>query len=514
MSTRIVRNDWSAVTVPDIGDWQPSRPVSVVIPAHDCQASLDLTLAGLARQTYPAHLLEVVVVDDGSQPPLELPKIRPERTRLVRVDDGWGRANALRTGAQHSDGEIIHWLDADMVAYPSHVEAQARWHHQLPYAVTLGYKRFVDAPWPTPDQVADACAAGQAERLFAGHPSQPHDYVERHIARTDQLRDADHLAFLSHVGATAALRREMYEAAGGVDATLRLGEDTELGYRLAQAGAVFIPEPAARSWHLGPSHMMRHQRALQRYNRPFLAARMPLPRWLRASGGAGAVPLVTVVVEAGGQPLERVRVAVDSVLAGDERDVRVLLVGPWDTLDGQRVKVLADPQLDLRLIAETYRHEPRLRLVSEAPDSVFPSPYLLQLPAGCALSRGAVRRLVECADSERLGLVRAGPATLWRTAAVSRARWVGRDGEPFAEVVAQVHGARSLPAGQVGVIDLSGLTTAQLADGVPSVMLPAGRSLPGKVEVAGLRSLLRATWLVARLAAHRARARLRRALGG
>ena len=47
------------------------------------------------------------------------------------------------------------------------------------------------------------------------------------------------------------------------------------------------------------------------------------------------MPLVTAVVEVAGQPLERVRAAVDALLRGDERDLRVLLVGPWDTLTGR-----------------------------------------------------------------------------------------------------------------------------------------------------------------------------------
>jgi cellulose synthase/poly-beta-1,6-N-acetylglucosamine synthase-like glycosyltransferase len=58
-------NDWSAIEVPELGAWRPVRPVSVVIPAYDCQPALDLVLAALARQTYPADLLDVVVVDDG-----------------------------------------------------------------------------------------------------------------------------------------------------------------------------------------------------------------------------------------------------------------------------------------------------------------------------------------------------------------------------------------------------------------------------------------------------------------
>ncbi|MBX6723984.1 MAG: glycosyltransferase family 2 protein, partial [Dactylosporangium sp.] len=142
----VFRNDWSAVTVPPLGAWQPTERVSVVIPAYQCQASLDLTLASLADQTYPADLLEVVVVDDGSEPALVLPPRRPATTRLVRVSDhstGTGIANACNVGMRQATGDILLRLDADMVVYPEHVEAHARWHHALPYAVTLGTKLFV-----------------------------------------------------------------------------------------------------------------------------------------------------------------------------------------------------------------------------------------------------------------------------------------------------------------------------------------------------------------------------------
>ena len=515
MTGYVYRNDWSTVSVPELGRWRPSLTVSVVIPAYQCQASLDLTLAALARQTYPAELLEVVVVDDGSQPALTLPTLRPDRCRLVRPTRGWGRANALHHGVRESTGEVIHWLDADLLAFPSHVEAQARWHHQLTYAVTLGWKRFVPvspggAHWPSPDQVADAWAAGAADQLFAGLPSTGHDHVERRIAATNQLRDADHLGFLAHVGATAALRRELYEAAGGLDTALRLGEDTEFGYRLAQAGGVFVPVPRARSWHLGASHMMRHEAALQRYNQPFLANRMPQPGWLRRSASAAAVPLVTVETEFGQGSLEQVRAVVDALLASDEPDLRVRLVGSWSAVTGRRYAPLADPAGDLRLVAETYRSEPRVRLAEQPVATAFPSPYLLRLPAGCLLGRQAVRRLVAYADQRRHGLVRVpvrpgAAAVLWRTAAVHRARWVRRTGEPLAEAVARVHGAATLPPAAIGLADIATLTDADLARVVADPPRPsAAGPLPMVVEVAGVRSLLQATWLVARLAAVRA----------
>ena len=61
---RVRRNDWGSLTVPDLGAWEPALSVSVVIPAYDAGRLLPTVLAGLAAQSYPAHLLEVVVANE------------------------------------------------------------------------------------------------------------------------------------------------------------------------------------------------------------------------------------------------------------------------------------------------------------------------------------------------------------------------------------------------------------------------------------------------------------------
>lgn len=529
---RLFRNDWSRLAPPDLAGWRPSRSVSLVIPAHNCQASLDLTLAALARQTYPSELFEVLVVDDGSTPPITLPAIRPDNCRIVRVADqhaGWGRATALHVGACNSDGEILHWLDADMVVFPEHVAAQVRWQHVSDEVVTLGYKRFVDQEWPTAEQVAAAAANGTMDRLFRLADSQPHDYVERLIEQTDQLRAGDHLNFRAHVGATAALSRSLYAETGGFNTELRLGEDTEFGYRLAQAGAVFVPEPRARSWHLGPSHMMTRGEALRRYNHPFLADLMPLPRYLRpAANRSWAVPLVTAVVPADG-PYELVRTVVDRLLASDLPDLRVLLVAEWAALTDERRSVLADPLLDRRLLAATYRSEPRVELARQAPATAFPAPFLLELPAHLGVEPDTVRRLVAVADRWQAGLVRLLPAgatdpadgaALWRTSAVSRALRVRRSDEQLAEVVAEVAGRHWVSGTDLGVIDLRQRPEREWVSPRPRhYQRPDERTrraaLTGvdTVAVGGIRSLAHATRFVAGryagLAAERVRQRVR-----
>ena len=72
----------------------PTLRVSVVVPAYGGQDKLDLALAGLAAQTYPAGLIEVIVVDNGSSPPLRLPENAPRRPadRLRRRRAGPTRA--------------------------------------------------------------------------------------------------------------------------------------------------------------------------------------------------------------------------------------------------------------------------------------------------------------------------------------------------------------------------------------------------------------------------------------
>ena len=81
---------------------------------------------------------------------------------------------------------------------------------------------------------------------------------------------------------------------------------------------------------------------------------------------------------------------------------------------------------------------------------------------------------------------------LWRTAALGRAGFLRRDGESFGDVVAATHGADTVPADGLGIVDFSAYPEEQLAAGIgslPDAHLPTGRWLPTSVEVAGVRSL-------------------------
>jgi GT2 family glycosyltransferase len=446
----IRRNDYSVLEPPPLGGWDPVLSVSVVVPAYGGQEKLDLTLASLAAQTYPAELLEVVVVDDGSEPPLVLPPIRPEHTRIVpSLPGGWARGHAVNSGAAASTADVLLFFDADMIAFREHVEAQLRWHHLADHVAVTGHLRCVDhRPGAlSPARVRDAVRGGEPGSLVDG-PGEELAWLRRAYDRTDGLRTAGPEVFRFFIGGTGSVRRAFFEEAGGADSELVLGEDTHLGYRFAQHGAVFVPEPAAGSWHLGRPQMEHRKADGARYRAPLVGNRVPLiGGGVRRAGRQWQVPRVDVVVDTTGHRFDDVAGTVDALLTGDTADIRVRLVGEWARVTPDRHAVLDDPAVDVRLVHEHYRCEPRVEFVQGAPDPDPDVPFRLLLRPGPPLARHAVRRMIERAEAAHAGLLRAtapgddlGGPRLERTGAFARARRVGADGTDLDAVVDDLFG--------------------------------------------------------------------------
>ncbi|MEU0564324.1 glycosyltransferase [Nonomuraea sp. NPDC005983] len=490
---RIRHNDFGVLTPPALGDWDPTLTVTVVIPAHNRQDTLDLTLAALSAQSYPADLLDVIVVDDGSAVPLRLPALAPARTRLVpSPEGGWGRAWAVQTGLDLATGEIVFVLDADMVPYRQHVEAQLRWHHLAPYLVVLGWIDFAPADTlPTPHEVREALESGTEAKLFHLSPHR-HDWAEQIIADHDGLRTApSSLATRVHVGATASYPAALLRSIGGMDTSLVLAEDTELGYRLTQAGAVYVPDPESRAWHLGLPTAMREFAALKRYNDPYVADRVPYRRYLRTDHGRQwLVPYVAATVPPGSY--EDVRATVDGLLAGSVPDLAVTVPAPWSTLTAARRSPLTDADLDLRLVQATFEHDPRVLLADTPapqpasfsraepdalpadgspaadpfrPDGSAPqdpwatAPFRLLLPPGWVPGKDTVERLLAHLEDRDAGALCVAldetqdgvvVARLERTSALSRAALVARPGDRLDDLLDDLFGLEWLDGASWG----------------------------------------------------------------
>ncbi|MEW9532790.1 glycosyltransferase [Microbispora sp. NPDC049125] len=460
MTPRIRGNDYTVLEPPALGSpWTPRLRVSVVVPAYGSQAKLDLTLAALAAQTYPADLLEVLVVDNGSAPPLRLPALRPPGTRLI-VCETPGRASARNAGLAAAGGDVIHWMDSDVVPEREEVEAHMRWHHLAPYLSVTSYLRFTTAALPTPEEVA---GAEDLAKLF--EPADPHAWIEDLVERSQGLTRSNR-PFSIHIGGASSVGVRLLERAGPMDPEMILGQDTEMGYRLSQAGAVFIPDPQARAYHLGPSMRMRDSESINRVSHALVTGRIPGYRWLRTHPARQwKVPALEVIVDTAGASYDDVRGTVDGVLAGTLTDVSVALTGPWDEVAPDRRAPLADPALDLVLLRAHYADEGRVRLVPPKPGAA--APFRLLLPAGWAPGEDTLYRLLTLARDEPLGLVGVllseGPdgvvaARLERTEAFARADLLVAEGEDVDDVVEEVFGTfwvdgetyGFVPAGEAG----------------------------------------------------------------
>ena len=417
---RVRCNDWRALAVPaapGADAFVPSIGVSVVIACCDAAGTLAPVLAALEGQDWPPALLEAVLVDDGSRPPLARPQSSLD-LRVVRLEDrGFALARARNAGARAARHEILVFLDADIVAAPGLVAAHARWHHAVADALTLGFCRSVDAAGVDADAVR---AAGPAA-LLADRPCDP-PWNARHLAASGEMTACRDDLFRAVTGNNLGISRAFFEEVGGFDESFARygGEDTEFGYRVQARGGLLVPARAAQGWHLGRWHEGRAAKerdaAIQRGK---LANLIPLPGFRDAAPGRiHAVPRHVVTIDAGDAAPERVLEAVEDALADPVGDLVV------------RVAVPASfPAAGLDWLKSRLGPDPRVRLAPAAPAlDAFPAAAVhMALPAAARHPglAGALARALEGRAAVTGVLADGARASAARTWALARARRAG-----------------------------------------------------------------------------------------
>ena len=423
-------NDWRAVDVPDAASFAPTLPVSVIVPCFQAPEALERTLAGLEGQTYPRDLFEVIVVDDGSDPPLRLPAPTTLDIRIVRQErQGFGLARARNTGARAAAHGILVFLDADVIGAPGLLSAHARWHHAVSDALTLGFCAYVDVGG------IDAGAIRRSESLetlFAGRPFDP-PWSERHMARTAELTSRHEDLFRTVAGGNYGVSKSFHDAVGGCDESFNRygGEDTEFGYRAQMRGGLLVPVREAFAWHQGRWADGREGKArAQRLQAAKLAQLIAAAGFRRdAPGRTFAVPRHVVSVDAGHAPAERTAEVAERLLADAAGDLVV------------RIQLRAGcSERDRAWLDEYFGPDPKVRVAPERPAlEAFPvSPFHVAVPAGAAFSGGLVGRLrgalgsaataaVVLADGSRVSIKRA-----W---ALHRARRAGGTAADYGDAV-------------------------------------------------------------------------------
>lgn len=239
----------------DIGELDP-RPgnasqvsAAVVIPVYNRIDLLRRTLLGLVASTLPCP---VVVADDGSDDDVgEMATGFADRldVRVVSQDHrGYGAGRARNLGAAVAEASVLIFIDADCIPHPDLVRRHLEWHAAAENLVTVGERRHVRATSVDPEELASGTADLAADEVtgFTGKA----DFRELLRRRTAGLSATDE-AFRTFVSSNVAVPRHLFEAVGGFDESFTRwgGEDTELGWRLWQAGAFFVIADKAVVYH-------------------------------------------------------------------------------------------------------------------------------------------------------------------------------------------------------------------------------------------------------------------------
>lgn len=124
-----------------------ARPrVAVLIPVHNDPAGLARSLAALAED---GSRFDVVVVDDGSTPPLGRPEDLPFAVDLLRLEPNRGITGALNAGLAHIAAagryDYVARLDAGDLGRPGRLAAQAAFLDAHPdHAVVGSWAEWID----------------------------------------------------------------------------------------------------------------------------------------------------------------------------------------------------------------------------------------------------------------------------------------------------------------------------------------------------------------------------------
>jgi len=208
--------------------------MSVVIPTYNRKDTLSRTLNSIFCQNFPTSDFEVVVVVDGSTDgTAELLRglKAPCAFRIIEQPNR-GQAAARNTGWKAALGEVILFLDDDMLCNPSLLLQHFNAHQKTASVVVFG---------PVP------VAPESPKTLITNLVQNYSDNLLLRLSAQNKPKFLDETMVCSNT----SIARATLVASGGFDERFfRYFEDIELGIRLLESGVRFQYEPTAVAFHL------------------------------------------------------------------------------------------------------------------------------------------------------------------------------------------------------------------------------------------------------------------------
>jgi glycosyltransferase involved in cell wall biosynthesis len=198
----------------------------VVIPTRDRASVLRRCLAAINSQGYPDY--EVIVVDDGSRDDTGEIVVREFPSIGYLRQPSAGPAAARNRGVKAAGGEVVAFTDDDCLAPSNWLECLADGFARHPEVAGVGGRLLA------PLEVRETNLLAQYE-----------EYVVKAVYGAGDCEIVS--GFDCPAGGTnnMAYRRAALETVGGFDEDFRYpaGEDADLKWRLAEAGARFLYIP-------------------------------------------------------------------------------------------------------------------------------------------------------------------------------------------------------------------------------------------------------------------------------
>ncbi len=185
--------------------------VSVIIPVRNGKDYLQEALDSVLQQSF--NDLELLLIDDGStDDDYDQYALQDERIRVIHLA-GTGVSHARNVGLAQASGELLAFLDADDIWFPGKLEAQVGYFDAHP-EVGVVFGKFIR--WNALPGGGFAPASSLIEDAGQFTRADP----ERSGWMYTRL-----LAGLLVGMNTAVIRRSVYDAIGGFNESMRLGED-------------------------------------------------------------------------------------------------------------------------------------------------------------------------------------------------------------------------------------------------------------------------------------------------
>lgn len=205
---------------------------SIVVSAFNQRDLLKQMISSLSRQTIAAMDYEVVVADDGSTDGTG--EMLRSLQAPFHIEYHWqrnsGRASVRNLGIRHAKGDVLVFLDGDMVAHDTLVAEHLQTHAQYPDCMVIGRVKLASTVPDTPLTQLVLAPGG--------------DF-------TDALDEQGLVRPTACATGNLSIKRQHLERIGLFDEDFHAygWEDVEFGVRAARAGIRIVYNPRAIAYH-------------------------------------------------------------------------------------------------------------------------------------------------------------------------------------------------------------------------------------------------------------------------